>query len=114
MRGYYLNIDTLRAGMIFIDAKQAYFTSPAQARRCVILQVNTKTSFGVWVTILGVYHPHFITSLDFHSQRLTGHNKPRRTGWYLDPDIPGNIAPDTRLTPTYQVTGTRTPIMEDL
>lgn len=76
--------EQLRAGMVFIDASY-----PDRSRRVVILKVYS-SKMEIWLVTMGSSRPYKVNSNTFYWGGLTPHKKPRRSGYYLDPAIPGN------------------------
>jgi hypothetical protein len=83
----------LRAGMIFIDAK-------VTTRRVVVLKPVYR-DLVIWVATVGGSRGPFVTSLKqgFFWHPYTPHGKHRRSGFYLDTDIPGNTKERWTLVP---------------
>ena len=76
--------DRLKPGMIFVNA-----AVPTQ--RLVVLKILSSSPGLVWGAIVGEYEPKLRRWGSFYFTPLTPTNKIRRTGWYLDPLIPGNL-----------------------
>lgn len=91
-----MTFQDLRPGMIFVDA-----TKPTR-RRVVVLKIYPR-SMVAWVCTVGGYQgPYQIESTSpFYWSSITPHNKPRRSGYYLDTEIPGNTPTDWKKVPRY-------------
>lgn len=95
-RSDHMTFAELRPGMIFVDASK-----PTRNRRLVVLKVYT-SRWEAWVCAVGSsVGPYRVTTGHFYWGGLTPHNKPRRSGYYLDPDIPGNTKEKWKRVPNY-------------
>lgn len=85
--------EDLRPGQIFVDGSN-------RNRRIVILRVMARDLL-VWITTVGgTGEPRMRSTDGFYWSPITPHRKWRRSGYYLDPAIPGNVPKEHRDTIT--------------
>lgn len=83
--------EDLKPAQIFVDASN-------RNRRIVILKVIHRDMV-LWVATVGKGEPRVKRLADFYWTPITPHKKWRRSGYYLDPDIPNNVPEEWRLAP---------------